>query len=207
MMIQVSEATTEGYAADYKRVLRAAVRGAWLRALTYDQTLDSIDLSVQRGLTNAWNAGAAAGGILPTEFTPEEQGELKRFILGNRMRVGGFVDSIFDAPSKEEKGLLRPHLARVDLWVNTWWAVYATAQAMAAKDQKMKFTRVRVTKEPCRSCAGLEGRVYRNSTWLANNCIPPSRSTDCQGYRCGHKNFPTDERLTPGRFPRGLLRY
>lgn len=202
----LQEAETGDHATAYKRDLGAAVRGLWMRVLTPDDFFWSMGSSIDRGLARAWALGAAEGGLTPAEFTPEEQTELKRHILSDRMHIAGFEQQISGAKSKDEKGLLRPHLARLDLWVNHWWEVYALARAMATKNQKMKFTRVKHTKKPCASCLGLEGRVYRHSVWLANNCVPPTKRTICGGWRCGHRLVPTTDRITPGRFPLGLLK-
>jgi len=205
MMTDLYEASAEKTSAGYERELRAAVRGAWMRVLTYDQFLDSFGYSIERGLTQAWIAGAAAEGIGVDEFTFAEQMELRKHILSDRMFMGGFADQIFNFKSKDQGGKLQHHFDRLKAWVNHWWEVFGLARALAAKDKKMKFARVKATKNPCRSCLGLEGRVYRNSTWLEYNCVPPTRATDCGGYNCGHRLLPTDDRITPGKFPVGLL--
>ena len=202
---RLTEAGTSDSAASYKRSLGAAVRGLWTRVFTPDDFFWSMGSSIDRGLTRAWTLGAAEGGLVPAEFTPEEQSELKRHILSDRMFLQGFERQISGAKSREEKGLLRPHLKRLELWINHWWTVYALARAMATKNQKMKFTRVGPTKKPCASCVGLEGRVYRHSVWLANNCVPPSKRTRCGGWRCRHRLVPTTDRISPGRFPASLL--
>lgn len=201
---QLTEAGTSDSAAAYKRNLGAAVRGLWMRVLTPDDFFWSMGSSIDRGLTRAWTLGAAEGGLSPDEFTPEEQTELKRHILSNRLHIGGFERQISGAKSKEEGGLLRPHLKRMELWVNRWWEVYALAKAMAAKDKKMMW-QLGATKEHCRSCATLHGRVYRNSVWLAN-VMPQSQQLVCGGWRCRCRLVPTTARITPGRFPRGILK-
>lgn len=203
--IILNEAGAGDAAVSYKRGLGYAVRGLWRRIITPDDFYWNFGATIQRGLTRAWILGAAEGGLTPDEFTPEEQGELKRHILTDRMHMGGIERQISSAKSREEKGLLRPHVQRLDAWVNHWWEVYALARAMATKDQKMKCVRIKPTKEPCASCSGLQGRVYRHSVWLANNCIFPTRRTICKGYHCGHRLQPTSDRVTPGRFPAGLL--
>ena len=203
---RLTEAGTSDSAVAYKRSLGAAVRGLWSRVFTPDDFFWSMGSSIDRGLTRAWTLGAAEGGLVPAEFTPEEQSELKRHILSDRMFLQGFERQISDAKSREEGGLLRPHMTRLDMWVNHWWTVYGLARAMATKDQKMKCVRVKPTKKPCASCAALQGRVYRHSVWLANNCIFPTRRTICGGYRCGHRLQPTTDRINPGRFPASVLK-
>ena len=204
-MEQLIEASPQDGAANYQRLLNAAVRGLWQGVIALDDFYWSFGSAIERGLTNAWTLGAAAGGITPDEFTPEEQAQLRRHILSDRMHMTGFANDI-ERMSKPNKGQLTPLLARVGLWVNHWWEVYGLAQAMAQKDQKMMCVRVFPTKQPCRSCLGFEGRGYRNSVWLANDCVFPTRRTDCGGWRCGHRLVPTDARVTPGRFPAGLLK-
>ena len=200
----LEERETATDAASYKRSLSAAVRGLWSRVMTPDDFFWSMGSSIDRGLARAWALGAAEGGLVPAEFTQEEQTELKRHILSDRMRIGGFEQQISSAKSKEEGGLLRPHLARVELWVNHWWEVYALARAMASKNKKMVW-RLGATKVHCRSCAALSGRIYRNSVWLAN-VMPQSSRLVCGGWRCRCSLQPTTARITPGRFPRSVLK-
>ena len=203
---RLKEAGTSDSAVAYKRNLGAAVRGLWTRILSPDDFFWSMGSSIDRGLTRAWTLGAAEGGLTPDEFTPEEQAELKRHIFTDRMALAGFERRISSTPSREEGGKLGPHLQRLNAWVNHWWEVYALARAMATKDQKMKCVRVKPTKKPCASCAALQGRVYRHSVWLANNCIFPTRRTICGGFLCGHRLQPTTDRITPGRFPASVLK-
>ena len=198
--------TTEGGAAEYRRSLNAAVRSAWLRVATPDDFLWSVGAAIDRGLRNAWMLGMAEGGIGPGEMTPEETAEMKRFIITDRMLMGGWMTRLYALPSKAEGGKLRQYISGVTMRVNTWWACYTKAQAMAAGNRKMKFTRFKSTKKPCRTCAGLQDRVYRNSTWLANDAIPrPGAPFVCSGYLCGHRLVQTEDRITPGKFPRRLL--
>ncbi len=202
---RLTEAGTSDSAASYKRDLGAAVRGLWTRVVTPEDFFWSMGSSVDRGLTRAWTLGAAEGGLVPAEFTPEEQSELKRHILSDRMFLQGFERQISGAKSREEGGLLRPHMARLDMWVNHWWTVYALARAMATKDQKMIWVRG-PTKKPCVSCVGLGGRVYRHSVWLAN-IMPKARGLERKGYRCLCRLEPTAARITPGRFPRSTIKH
>ena len=202
---RLTEAGTSDSAASYKRSLGAAVRGLWTRVFTPDDFFWSMGSSIDRGLTRAWTLGAAEGGLVPAEFTPEEQSELKRHILSDRMFLQGFERQISGAKSREEKGLLRPHLKRLELWVNHWWTVYALARAMATKNQKMVWVRG-ATKTPCVSCVALGGRVYRHSVWLAN-IMPKSRGLQCKGYRCQCRLEPTTARISPGRFPRSTIKH
>lgn len=203
-MIEAGDASRG--AANYRSELTHTVRGAWMRVLTPDQFIDSVRASTDRGLTNAWHLGLEEGGITPTEQTPEERAELQRFLITERLVLGKWMDRLYSLPSKAEGGKLRQYLVGVDMRVNTWWGCYSKAQAMAAGNRKMKFVRYKVTKKPCRTCVGLQGRVYRNSTWLANDAIPrPGAPFDCGGWFCGHRLEPTEDRITPGRFPAGLL--
>ena len=140
-----------------------------------------------------------------SKFKNWSQSKIKDQIYDQMKYVPGVYDFIV-ANSKASGGKWGVVASRVELWVNRYRYVVGLAQALACVDKKMEFARVKPTKEPCRSCLGLEGRVYRNSVWLANDCIPPSRNTDCRGLFCGHTLLPTDKRITPGPFPRRLLR-
>ena len=73
---------------NYRRGLRAAVRGLWLGALDRDQFWDAMSSTISRGITSAWHAGAADCGIAPDELSPEELAALQKAIDYEHLWIG-----------------------------------------------------------------------------------------------------------------------
>lgn len=199
--------------AHYRRALRAAVRGLWSGVLDYDQAFDSLISTIRRNLTRAAREGAAECGIRPEEFSAEERVALERYIFDQIGHVAGLLAWI-EANSRARKDSKKAKLlqrqgeqtvyGRLEMWVNFYRTVRANIAAMACGDRKKVF-RLGATKEHCKSCAGLNGRVYRYSVWQANNAIPPSRGFECGGYNCRCYLEDTDAPLTKGPFPGRLM--
>jgi hypothetical protein len=202
---RLSERKPHFYGEDgYRRSLRAPARGLWLDTLSKDQFMNAMIIAIERGLNSAWAEGAHECGIGLDELSAEETQRLKSEIYGQFKYIVGLGEFI-EAHSKARKGAWGDVDKRLDLWVNRYRAVRSLAAAMACKDKKKVFARVRATLKPCRSCSGLEGRVYRYSVWLANDAIPPSSRFECHGWRCGHELQDTDRPITKGPFPKRLL--
>ena len=191
--------------ASYRLTLRAAVRALWKDMITLDQFLDAFGSAIDRGLTQAWIEGAKECGIRYEELSGEEREALSRHILMQRLYMGRFGESIVAA--QQGAGKLGTHFARLETWVNRYNEVKNTAAAMACGDKKKQWVLnlKRPTKKHCVSCSTFHGRVYRYSTWLANGALPQSSRLACGGFNCGCGFLDTDERITPGRFPAGVL--
>jgi len=188
--------------ANYRSLLRSAVRGLWTGVLTLDQFLDAFGAAIDRGLTQAWIEGAKECGITYAELSGEERTALSRHILMQRLYMGRFGESIVAA--QRGTGKLGAHFGRLETWVNRYNEVRNQAAAMACGDKK-KTWRYGGTKEHCKSCSTFVGRTYRYSTWLANGALPQSPRLACGGWRCQCFLTDTDGRITPGRFPSGVL--
>ena len=188
---------------DFRSGVRSAIRGLWTGNFELFDFVDAMTSAIQRGYRQAWTEGAKQCGIKFDELTPTELAELRRMTNEQIPFLPGFGSDIEDN-SRAKGGLLRPHLERGFMWVNRYNEVRQRAGAMACGDKKKKW-QLGSTKEHCRSCRGFNGRVYRYSTWLDNNALPQNRNLECNGFRCRCNLIDTDERITPGRFPRSLL--
>lgn len=187
----------------YRLALRAPVRALWAGLWTSQQFDDAFKRSIERNLTIAWSEGLAAGGITLAEQTFQERMELRLIIVTQQVFVPKFRDAVV-AGSRANKGLLKTLFVRLDMWVNVYQKTVDQAKAHALANQKVKWF-LGATKKHCRSCAGFAGRVYRRSVWAINNALTRSPALACTGRRCDCELEPTDQRVTPGRFPQRLL--
>lgn len=168
-------------ASEYGGEIRAASRALWLELISYNEFFRPMQTAIERGLTLAWANGAKECNILPEEFTAMEQLELQQFIFDQYNYIGGFGEWI-EANSKPKGGKWGPVASRSEMWANKWREVRARAASIACANKKKVFV-LGQTKEHCRSCSGLDGRVYRYETWQANNALPPSGAFKCGGHR------------------------
>ena len=140
----------------YRNSLRAPARGLWSGVMDFDQFWDNFSNAIRAGLTQAWYAGAKAGGIKPDELSPDELAELQSLIFsqfGHIAKLGSFIEQ----NSKANNGKLGTVLTRVELWVQAWQTAYNKAYAMAQGDQKAKW--VLGDAEHCKSCVGYQRRI------------------------------------------------
>ena len=187
--------------AGFRRGLRSAVRGLYSKAISEAQFIDAMQSTIARNLTVAWNEGAKDCGIAPDELSEAEIAARDEFIERQYSFISGFGDAI----AEDGENRLRDLYNRVEYWIERYPEMRANGHAMACADEKAEFELGR-TKEHCRTCIGLNGRVYRNSVWVANNAVPPHNwNFECRGgCQCRLKS--TNKPVTRGRFPVGLLR-
>lgn len=186
-------------AQNYRRSIRAAVRGFWTGAYDMNSFISEMSTVIRRNLTFAWYEGAKQCGINPSELTSEEISQLNIEINKDMGYLIGFADAIRRG-QKSEGGKLTPLLRRAELWANRYDAVRSNAMSYACRDKKLKWV-WNPLKEHCGDCMRLNGRVYRASIWRKYDIKPRMRSLACHGYNCGCMFVETDEPATPGRPP------
>lgn len=157
-------------------------------------------------LTAAWERGAAEFGIKPDEFTDDERVQLSELLAQqtNPDYLEGFYRDALDKFREDPRREASSMYSRADLWVNRWNEVLNRSKAVFGRNRKMKWV-LGETHEHCRTCYGFNGRVYRASTWNENGALPQTHALECEGYNCKCRLEETSDRVTPGRFPRGLL--
>lgn len=185
---------------EFRRGLRAAVRGYWNGAFTRDEFEDACFTSIYRRYTEAWQVGAAQCGIAPGEYTDAERARLTEMIYNDADFIAGLGDAVA-AGSKANGGKLSPLFRRLALWENRYNAVKAEAQASACADQKLKWV-LGPTKEHCSSCSRLAGKVKRASQWQIATIRPQSRDLKCGGWRCLCQFEVTNEPMSKGPLPK-----
>lgn len=164
--------------------------------------VDQAQFSILAYLTAAWEKGAAEYGIKPSEFTAAEQAQLARIVEEQSKR--DWLNDFYDAIVQAFEAGQDPPYYRADMWSNRWGQVYNEAKAVFGRNKKLKWV-LGETHEHCRTCFGLNGRVYRAETWNENGALPQTHALECQGYNCLCRLEETTDRITPGPFPRGLL--
>lgn len=192
----------------YRASIRAPSRGLWSGALTFDQFFDSMLTSIRLGLTQGWNRGALSMGIRPDEKTAADRIELQRLII----RESGFINTLgeFIESNRRElqpRGQIRNALNRVfnrlERWVVRWLDAHNRGVLSARGDPKLLWI-YDPRKENCRTCARLNGKVKRRSTWIVAGVRPqnsPNPLLDCEGWECGCQLVPTSEPLSRGPLP------
>ena len=188
---------------NYRSMIRAMVRGVWSGQLDVDQGFDAGFVGIQLYLTQAWNAGLASVGVLPSEQSPAQKREL-RGIIDNEIRyLEPFLLRV-EAGSKENGGKLAPLMGEAGLWINRAADVESRARVTAQTDPKLKWV-LGPTEEHCPTCGGkLDGKVKRASTWKRRNILPrrpPNESLACKGWKCLCILQPTTEPLSKGPLP------
>jgi hypothetical protein len=166
---------------DYTASIRAAFRAMWLSLIGIDQFADVMVGLLRRGLENAWKDGVKECNYTLDELDIGQRIQLELDVTEQFQyirRVGEFIEQ----GSKENGGDWATVNKRVDLWANKYREAKAKAASFACGDKKKRFV-LGPTEEHCRSCLGLNGRIYRYSVWQANNAIPPSSAFECGGFR------------------------
>lgn len=194
--------------ADFRRAMRAAVRGLWQGYFDGFDFVDQFRAALTRGLTQAWHAGAAECGIKPDEFSDDETRALNNLIYGQLPYAPGFANEIITERERQAEegavaGTLAKYFNRVDVWVNRYDEAKNQARVMACADKKLRWTLGRA--EHCSSCVKLDGKVKRASYWYDNGIIPRVLGApylECRGYRCQCSLVPTDEPLSKGPLPK-----
>lgn len=189
---------------NYRRNVRGLTTALWREDIGIYEFLDGMIEAIYSYYTRAWHEGAAKCGIKPDELTEAEVSKLNDIIETDiSQHLGGFTRAIIEG-NRASGSLLRPLTRRAKLWGNRYNAVRTRAQTMACADKKGLWV-FGDTIQHCRSCSTFAGRVYRYSTWLANEAIPQSSLLCCHGYQCKCSIQDTDQRITPGPFPRSAL--
>ena len=171
--------------------------------------IDAAQLGIANHLGDAWIAGAKECGFdlqqYPDEATGEQQIQLQS-ILDTQTQYDWLSRFHADIEQAALDGKDRDSIDyRINMWANRYNEVKTRARATFCADRKMKWI-LGETHEHCRTCFGFNGRVYRMSTWAENDALPQTHALECEGYNCLCRLEETDERITPGRFPRSLLK-
>lgn len=183
---------------NFRQGIRAAVRGLWYGHLPLFGFIQSMNATITWGFRMAFQDGARQVGILPGDLTETEKGQLEMVITNEQAYISGFGQAILD--HKRKGGKIGNMFKRADMWANRYSGIRSWAMSLVGADKKLVWI-VDITKEHCRTCLRLQGRVYRASIWQKYGVYPRHRALECKGYRCGCSFRPTTDPVTPGRPP------
>jgi len=188
------------YADQYRAGVRSAVYGLWRGEFDFFQFVDAMVSAIDRNFTTAWYDGMASCGMTPAEITQEERDRLQLEINTEIQYLMKYASAITEG-SKANRGKLRDFTGRIPMWVNRFEGIRELAKIYACGDKKFEWVIGR-TKEHCKDCLMLSGRVYRGSVWKASGWEPRSRDLECGGYKCLCRFVETSAPATPGVPPR-----
>jgi len=195
----LDDATLNKSTASYSADLRANVRAYWSGAFDFFDFFSSMQDTVARGFAAAWRSGASECGVSPDEASALERSRLRSEILQETEHIEGLADFVA-ANSKASGGKLRVAMSRVGLWANRFDAIASLAKTLTCNDKKLEWV-IDVSKESCKDCLKLNGKVFRASVWNAAGVLPRSRALDCKGYNCGCRLVVTTKRGSSGPVP------
>jgi hypothetical protein len=182
--------------AEYGLTVRRSVRGLWKGYFNVTQFINMMSGAIRIGFTHAWHDGIATCGFKPGDMTVQEHTRLQSEINSEIFYVVNFANAIREG-DQIAGGKLTPLIERSQMWGARYSYIYDLARTYACGDKKYKWV-MGNTKEHCRSCLILNGKVYRASTWRQYNLVPRSHGLDCGGYHCLCYFLETIEPLTPG---------
>lgn len=184
----------------YRLAVRAAVRGLWTGVFDFSQAYMEMESSIKTYLEWAWREGSEECGILQSEWTMEEWMALRDNIGADLSYLTGFL-AVVEQNSRAKKGKLGPLLMRAEMWINRYADARNQAKRMACGNRKLVWM-LGPTRDRCRDCLRLAGRVYRAKTWEKWDVRPQSSALACGGWRCLCFFELTDEPYTPGHPPK-----
>jgi len=156
---------------------------------------------IKFGLNDAWNAGAAAIGVMPEEMEQADRDQVLSIIAEEKTHVGGLLDYI-DQLANTPGASLQQALPRLNMWGNRWNDVYN--QALTYFGAKARLQWVLGPTEHCGTCLHLSGVVAWASEWQTANIRPQSQRLICHGFNCQCQLVPVDRRRSPRALERIL---
>lgn len=163
--------------------------------------LTRVNTLIKFGLTDAWNAGAAQVGVLPSDMEPEDLAVIAGIISEEKTYVPALLDYL-DNLANTPGASLQTAIPRLEMWGNRWNDVYN--QALAYFGGKTRLVWVLGPTEHCVTCSGLAGIVAWAKEWEAADIRPQSPRLACHGFRCQCRLVITERRRSPKALDRIL---
>lgn len=181
----------------YQAAIQSQVRAFYRNDIRLFVFLDTMVRIIDTNLTDAFNQGAAECGVRTNELTVDENIARQQFVDNQLQYLFSFGEAIRRGQNLAKIGEM---LNRGEMWANRWREAYALGNQMACGNQK-KLWQFDPSKEHCPDCMAMNGRVYRNATWLRYDIQPGSSALCCFGGHCGCDLINTTLPITPGRPP------
>ncbi len=152
-------------------------------------------------LTDAYMRAWADDGHF-SELPPYLSDALEAAILQQYEHVDQFYRDIVDA--RVDQTSIAPLLNRAGMWANQYNNAYNEAIRLITLENGGKLMwREGDTVDKCDTCLALDGIVLRAKEWEALGVHPQGAPNDkliCNGWQCGCKLEPTDQRRSPHGF-------
>jgi len=193
---------TATLASQFESMIRQAAQELWRGDIYRPTFVSRMNAILKDGLTRAWIQGMRDVGLKFEDITQAERDVLAQLIIANQRYVPDFMNWIF-YNNRHRGGAWLMISNRVKLWGNRYTDTRNRAKAMAQNDPKLEWE-LGATKDHCKTCSALAGKVKRSSYWSQHAIFPqnpPNDKLDCGGWRCGCKLTPTDAPLSRGRLP------
>jgi len=201
------------------KTLEMYQRQLWSYALDFfrgdilDAEFESLFFSaIETQLAKAWNEGADEVGVLPEDYTDEDNAIIDGIIADEQSYVTDLGVAILDAIealvdpkniTKEELDAFRSEFgARVDIWTNRYTDVNNQAKLHFGGKEKLVW-HLGATEEHCESCSALNGIVAYADEWNEAGVHPqgpPNGALECGGWHCDCSLDTTNERRTRDAF-------
>jgi hypothetical protein len=159
-------------------------------------------------LTKAWNEGADEVGVLPEDYTDEDNAIIDGIIADEQSYVTNIGVDILDAiEAREVPGKITPEElnafrsefgARIDMWANRYTDVNNQAKLHFGGKEKLVW-HLGATEKHCDSCSRLDGIVAYADEWNEAGIrpqSPPNSALICSGWNCDCSLDTTNERRT-----------
>ena len=210
-------------------IARAAIKayirsGAWKTAAAYElhawaymrefftggvDAFGFIDLmasEIENQFGRAWREGAAEVGVMPEDFTEEDDVMLESFITTEQNYLDGIagdIESFIAEGGHTDAEFNAAFRSRAALWANGYTSM--TNQAKIHFGGRDKFEWVRgPTEQGCSTCTQLNGIVAWGREWEAAGVKPQGSMLECHGFNCLCDLQPTDKRRSAGALDRIL---
>ena len=135
--VKAQKQLTSPGANEYRRTLRAAVRGLYQGESDMDWFADAMEAAINHSFQRAFREGADICGIEPQDYSEDEQSTLDETISEEFRFVEGLGVAVVAARA-EEKGL-KGLFVRLELWIQRYLELRTLAMQMACADQKLRW--------------------------------------------------------------------
>jgi len=161
--------------------------------------IDNMASEIDNQFTRAWNEGAKAMGVLPGDFTEEDDAALQNYITTEQNYldgVAGDIEAFIAEGEHTDEEFNKRFRSRAALWANGYNSMVTNAKIHFGNRDRLEWVEGD-TKEKCNTCQALNGIVAWAREWEESGVKPQGSMLECGGWNCGCELKPTDKKRTP----------
>ncbi len=185
----------------YERQLWKIVQDYFQNKIDAYSYIDQITKVISNQLEKAFNEGARAVDVDPSEFTSKDLAELTSII---NSEYGYVLELATDIENARANGMTIQEFRqafrnRISLWANRYKDTVNRAKVYFGKKVKLMWKLGR-TKEHCSTCSKLNGMVAWGEEWEESGIHPqepPNGHLECGGWKCECDLIVTKKRRSP----------